>query len=282
MESERILIQWPGHDPEAIGMVSSVAAAPDGLLYVLHRNLDFDPVLAVDQEGQVLRSWGAGLYTIPHSIRVDPEGNTWTADSGSSQVYKFSPNGELLLHIDVGEMPDKDSPFRGTADIAFASDGTVFIADGYGNARILEYTADGERVREWGEPGTGPGQFNLPHAIAVDENDVIYVGDRENGRIQRFDREGGYLSEWDGLGRTFSLELDGESMWVGTARLDEPTSAPGWFLRLNRRNGNVLELVGSPGIHSATLDSGGGLVAGVRPNNLLVFHPIRAAGVRLR
>ena len=275
LQSQTLAISWPGHQADAVGMISSVAAGPDGLYYVLHRNLDFDPVLAIEGDGRVLRSWGSGLYTIPHSIRVDPDGNVWTVDSGSSQVYKFTPEGEQLLHLDVGEMPEKDSAFRGTADIAFASDGSLFIADGYGNARILEYSATGERVGEWGNRGTGPGEFNLPHAIAIDENDVIYIGDRENGRIQRFERDGRhrrYLGEWGGLGRTYALFLGGGFLWVGTARLDQPTGSPGWLMSLDRTNGEVLEQIASPGTHSVTVGADGTLLTGVRPNSLLRFR----------
>ena len=272
LESEPVTIEWTEHSGDAVGMISSVAAGPNGVYYALHRGPNVDPVLAIDGEGRVLRSWGAGLYTIPHSIRVDPEGNVWTVDSGSSQVYKFSPEGEQLLHIDVGEMPEKDSPFRGTADIAFTSDGSLLIADGYGNARVLEYSAAGERVGEWGKRGAGPGEFNLPHAIAVDDLDVVYVGDRENGRIQRFDRQGRFLGEWSGLGRTYSLFLKGDALWLGSARLDQPTGSPGWLMRLDRNSGGVLEQVDSPGTHSVTVGADGALFTGVRPNSLLRFH----------
>jgi hypothetical protein len=101
---------------------------------------------------------------------------------------------------------------------------------------------------------------------------VIYVGDRENGRIQRFDRTGNYLGEWGGLGRTYSLFLAGNALWVGTARLDQPTGSPGWLMRLDRNSGKVLELTESPGTHSVTLGSDGALVTGVRPNSLLRFR----------
>jgi hypothetical protein len=272
LKSEKLAIEWPGHASDAVGMISSVAAGPDGVCYALHRGLDADPVLAIDAGGRVLRSWGAGLYTIPHSIRVDRDGNVWTVDSGSSQVYKFSAEGEQLLHIDVGEMPERDSAFRGAADIAFASDGSLFIADGYGNARVLVYSAQGERIREWGKKGAGPGEFNLPHAIAIDEHDTVYVGDRENGRIQRFDPQGHYLGEWGGLGRTYSLFLTIDGLWLGAARLDQPTGAPGWLMRLNRQTGEIVELAESPGTHSVTVGADGAVFTGVRPNALLRFR----------
>ena len=90
------------------------------------------------------------------------------------------------------------------------ADGHLFIADGYRNARILEYTADGKKVNEWGRAGTGPGEFRLPHSIQIDERGIIYVADRENGRIQRFDRSGKFLGEWTQYGKTFGLALVGD------------------------------------------------------------------------
>jgi len=231
----------------AVEMVSSVAAGSDGMIYVLQRGPDADPVLAVDSQGQVKHSWGTGLYAIPHSIRVDPDGNVWTVDSGSSQTYKFSPHGKQLLHIDVGEMPEKNSPFRGTSDIAFAPNGNLLIADGYGNARILEYSPEGKRLRAWGRPGTGDGELNLPHSVAIDERGIIYVGDRENGRIQRFTREGNYIDQWDGLGKTYSLHLAGDAIWLGSHRLDESNGSPGWLIKLNRDTGKILGFVPSTG-----------------------------------
>jgi len=271
LHGELLALEGP-HKDWKISMPSSVAVGPKGVLYVLHRGADADPVVAFDAQGQVLRSWGEGLYAIPHSIRVDPAGNVWTVDSGSSQVYKFSPEGKQLLHIDVGEMPEKEGPFRGTSDIAFAPDGNLIIADGYGNSRILEYTADGRRVREFGKAGTGPGEFRLPHAVAIDERNIIYVGDRENGRVQRFSREGEYIDEWDGLGKAYSLQLDGGSIWMGSQRVDQRNGSPGWIFRLDRDSGKVLGFVESAGVHSIAVTSAGEPVTVGRPEKVLWFH----------
>ena len=173
-----------------------------GLIYILQRGADADPVIAVDRQGRIVRSWGRGLYKIPHSIRIDGDGNVWTVDAGSSMVYKFSADGKhQLKEINVGGLPTAPrSPFCGTTDIAFARD-RILIADGYGNARIVEYSNEGKRLREWGVAGESPGQFWIPHAIAIDEEGIIYVADRENGRIQRFSPERKYLDEWRHWGR---------------------------------------------------------------------------------
>src|SRR5579863_7110703 len=157
------VVQPPNADWEC-GMVSWVALDEKGTIYLLQRGEKADPVLVVDRDGKILRSWGKGLYKIPHSIRLDPQGNVWTVDAASSTVIKFSPQGEKLMQIDVGgQLQNSRSPFVGTTDIAFGPNGRIFISDGYGNARILEYTSDGKPVRECGSSGNGPGQFHLPH-----------------------------------------------------------------------------------------------------------------------
>jgi hypothetical protein len=219
------IVQPPNADWES-GMVSWVALDGKGTFYLLQRGEKADPVLVVNRDGKILRSWGKGLYKIPHSIRIDPHGNIWTVDAASSTVLEFSPQGEKLMQIDVCGQPENSrSQFVGTTDIAFGPNGRIFISDGYGNARILEYTSDGKRVREWGSAGTGPGQFHLPHSIVIDEDNIIYVADRENGRIERFDLDGKFLGEFPNLGRTYSLKLSGGALWAGTpASFTKPES----------------------------------------------------------
>jgi 6-bladed beta-propeller len=231
---------------EELGMVSWLARDPkSGVTWLIQRGDKADPVIAVDKEGRVLHSFGRGLYQIPHAIRLDPEGNVWTVDAGNSTVLKFSPKGKKLLQIDVGGRPETAlSAFRGTTDIAFAPKGRIFISDGYANARILEYSAAGKKVREWGNAGTGSGQFHLPHSLVVDENNILYVADRENGRIEKFDLDGKFLSEIPNLGRTYSLKLGANgTLWAGVQPLNEPPGSPGWVLKLDRKTGVILGYV---------------------------------------
>jgi sugar lactone lactonase YvrE len=248
-----------------------------GVIYLLQRGDKADPIVAVGRGGRVLRSWGKGMFTIPHSIRIDADGNVWTVDASASRVFKFTPEGKLLLTIDVGGQPAGTKPgsFNGTADIAFAPGGRIFIADGYGNARILEYRGDGARVREWGSRGTLPGQFHLPHGIAADERGVLYVADRENGRLQRFDLEGRFLSQVNGLGKTFSLKIAGDSLYIGTQPRNEPNGSPGWLMRLDRTSGKVLGYVESTGHHSVEVTPEGELLTGSRPDKVLWFRKPR-------
>ncbi len=143
---EQVLLSAKMASAASLGTVSSVAVDRDGIIYVLQRGDKLDPVLAVDREGRLLRSWGRGMFTVPHSVRVDSDGNIWTVDAGSSVVLKFSPQGKKLQEIDVGEVAPADKcafpTLCGTTDIAFGPNGRLFISDGYGNARILEYASD--------------------------------------------------------------------------------------------------------------------------------------------
>jgi hypothetical protein len=252
---------------QELGMVSWLARdAKTGVTWLIQRGDKADPVIAVDKEGRVLRSFGKGLYAIPHAIRLDPEGNVWTVDAGSSTVIKFSPKGKKLLEIDVDGQPERAiSPprraFLGTTDITFAANERIFISDGYANARILEYTANGRKVREWGSAGNGPGQFHLPHAVVVDENNILYVADRENGRIEKFDLDGKFLGEIPNLGRTYSLKLGANgTLWAGMQPLNEAPGSPGWIVRLDRETGKILGYVPvseKAGLHSVE-DAGDG------------------------
>ena len=256
-----------------LGMISSSASDGKGTIYLLQRGLSAQPVVAINEKGKVLREWGKGLYQIPHSIRIDPKGNIWTVDAASSRILKFTPQGKILLDFTVGEQPKTKSQFNGTADIAFAPDGHLFIADGYGNARVLEYDANGNRLRQWGTPGQGPGQLNLPHGIAIDKDQIIYVADRENGRIQRFTREGKYLSEIPGNGnKTFSLHLQNGALWIGCQPRNEPNGAPGWIMKLDPATGAILGQIDSPGHHSIDVSKKGEILTGVRPDQLLWFR----------
>ena len=254
--------ELPIHLPEGqeLGKVSWIARNPQtGLTWLIQRGDKAEPVIAVDATGRVVHSFGKGLYTIPHALRIDPAGNVWTVDAGSSRVIKFSPSGTKLLQIDIGGMPEGCTGFCGTTDIAFAKGGRIFVSDGYRNGRILEYTAAGLLVRQWGEKGTGVGQFHLPHSIVIDQDNIVYVADRENKRIEKFDLEGKFLGEIANLGRTYSLELGPKgTLWASMAPQDEQTGAPGWLVELDRRTGKILGSVPvtrSGGLHTVEVDA---------------------------
>jgi sugar lactone lactonase YvrE len=259
----------------SVGTVSSVAIDRGGVIYVLQRGDKADPVIAVDQDGKTLRSWGKGMFTVPHSVRIDGEGNVWTVDAGSSTIVKFTPQGRKLQQIDVGEMAVGDKcavppSLCGTTDITFGPNGRLFISDGYGNARILEYGADGKRVKVWGSAGSGPGQFNIPHGIANDGR-TLYVADRGNSRVQRFDLDGRYLGQWTNLGRPFALQVSDGALWVSTM-FAKPA-----MLKVDPATGKVLGQMDAPGPHSINVNQAGDVVAsgccgGSNPNGYSLFR----------
>jgi len=162
IEKVTVTIQPPAN--WELGRISAVAIGRDGVAYVLQRGDKADPVIVVDRTGRVLHSWGKGLFKIPHSIKVDPEGNVWTTDAGDGRVLKFTAQGKQLQEIVLGDAPfGKDCGFPsaavnnfidacGTTDILFLPGGRLLLTDGYGKMRVLEYAADGRRVREWGGP----------------------------------------------------------------------------------------------------------------------------------
>lgn len=267
-------IQPPGAGWE-IGYPSAVAMANDGTIYVLQRGEKADPVLVMNRDGKILRSWGKGMFKIPHSIRIDPNGNIWTVDSSSSMILKFTPQGEKLMEISVGEQPTGRGATSGTSDIAFGPNGRLFISDGYGNARVLEYSAKGERVRQWGSAGSGPGQFRQPHGIAVDDG-IIYVADRQNGRLQRFDLNGKYLGEWANLGMVTTVAVRDGALWIGTQLRNLPTGSDGWLMKIDRKTGKLLGYVDSAhGHHIVNPSKSGDLFSGARPDTVLWFRAAR-------
>ena len=223
-----------------LGAVSGVAVDVAGNLYVIQRGPDADPILVFDQRGTLLRSWGKGDFEIPHSLRLDRSGNIWALDAGASKVIEYTPTGQKRLTISVEPVPVTGSPFRGVTDLAFAPNGDALITDGYGNARVLEYTANGKKVREWGHSGSGPGEFHLPHAIQISRSGTVYVADRENGRIELFSLDGRYLRAFDGVGRCYALQFDDHALWATLGRLDQDPGAPGWLVKLDPATGHIL------------------------------------------
>lgn len=145
-----------------------------------------------------------------HGLRIDHEGNVWTTDLDTHLVIKHDPNGKVLLTLGkagvAGDTPDLfDSP----ADVAIAPNGDIYVADGYGNTRVVKFNKDGKFLKQWGKPGEGPGEFDLVHAIVLDAKGRVYVGDRENERIQVFDADGKFIEQWPGIKWPYGLFLQG-------------------------------------------------------------------------
>jgi len=147
--------------------------------------------------GKILNSWGSDLFIMPHGLTVDEMNNVWITDVALNEVFKFNHNGELLLKVGVAKIAGDDSAhFNLPTDVAIAHDGSFYVSDGYGNSRIIKFSKEGKYLFAWGEKGIGHGQFNIPHGISLDSHGNVFVADRENNRIQEFDKEGNFLKEW--------------------------------------------------------------------------------------
>lgn len=199
--------------------VDGVAVDSHDNVYLLTR---FEPrVIVYDREGNFLRSWGEGFFTPrTHGITVAPDDSVYCVDEGAHTIYHFTPHGELLDEIgtrgaasDTGYDGSLESihaagPFNRPTNVAIAPNGDLYVSDGYGNARVHRFRPDGTLVQSWGEPGTGPGQFMLPHGIAVTNDGRVIVADRENDRLQFFSPDGEFLEEWTDVQRPTAIYLD--------------------------------------------------------------------------
>src|SRR5215467_10650064 len=166
---------------------AGVAVNSKGHIYVFHRGKH--SLMEFDSSGKFIRSIADDLFVTAHMVRVDSEDNIWTTDVGSHVVLKLSPDGRVLLALGRMRIPGDDVlHFNQPTDVAFDRDGNIYVTDGYGNSRILKFDKYGRPLMGWGMKGTGPGQFDLPHTIVIDGG-LVYVGDRENARIQIFDRD---------------------------------------------------------------------------------------------
>ncbi len=217
------------------GSTSAVDVAPDGSsIWVAERcganscaNSPLDPVLLFDSTGTLVRSFGAGMLLSPHGIAVDAEGNVWVTDcactGGSAQarpgaghqVFKFSPEGRLLMALGTPGGAREPGYFWQPNDVLVAPNGDIYVAEGHSsaegaNARILKFSKDGTLIASFGRKGSGPGEFDQPHALAMDSRGRLLVGDRGNNRIQIFDQRGTFLAEWRQFSRPSGLFIDRE------------------------------------------------------------------------
>src|SRR5260370_34241083 len=192
---------WPIlPDGMVLGQVSGVAVDAHNHVFIFHRAegswatdkthpIASPTILCFDgTSGRLLASWGENRFLEPHGLRVDAHDNVWVTDRGLQQVFKFSHDGKLLLTLGTERVSGVDAThFAKTTDIAFASDGSLYVSDGYGNNRVAKFSADGKFLFDWGHKGQGPGEFDLPHSVAVGTPGNGYVADRSNARIQVFD-----------------------------------------------------------------------------------------------
>ena len=217
-----------------------------------------DPILKFDASGRLLKSFGAGMFILPHGLHVDHAGNIWVTDNlgrtgKGQQVIKFSPDGKVLMTLGkagvAGSGPDE---FNAPSAVYVAPSGDIFVADGHGgdtNARIVKFDKDGKFIKTWGKKGAGPGEFNVPHALAMDSSGRLFVGDRANSRIQIFDQDGKFLAEWKQFGRPSGVFIDkGDIIYVADSESND-TQNPGFKrgLRIgSAKDGKVTALIPDP------------------------------------
>jgi len=194
-----VVPSWPARPKNLTwGAVAGIAISPSDQIWTFNRGPV--PVQVYTADGEFVRSWGEGQFREPHQVRIDREGFVWLVDSGRHVVKKFTPEGKLLLTLGTDDEPGEDSThLNRPTDVAIAPSGQVFVADGYGNNRIVHFNDRGQFVRTWGSLGAAPGQFSLPHSIAFDSRGRLFVADRNNARVQVFDQAGRFLDEWRDL-----------------------------------------------------------------------------------
>jgi DNA-binding beta-propeller fold protein YncE len=226
------------------GATSAIDIAPNGHVWVAERcgantcaGSNLPPILEFDPSGKLLKSFGAGMFVFPHGLHVDRDGNVWITDAQGRdgkghQVFKFSPEGEVLLTLGkAGVAGSAADEFNQPSDVAVAENGDIFVADGHdtgSNMRIVKFTKDGKFIKTWGKPGSGPGEFNVPHGIAFDSTGRLFVADRANNRIQIFDQEGNFGWQWKQFSRLSGIYIDKNDVLYGSDSESNTKRNPGW------------------------------------------------------
>jgi len=189
--------------------VGGVGVDSNDNVYVFNRG--DHPMMVFDREGNFLRSWGEGQYPRAHGVHIAPDDTMFLTDDGGHFVRKVTLDGKVLLELGVPGKPApymSGEPFHRCTHTALSPQGDIYVSDGYGNSRVHKYTPDGKLVLSWGEPGTGEGEFNIVHNICCDADGWVYVADRENHRVQVFDGNGKYETQWNNMHRASGLCME--------------------------------------------------------------------------
>ena len=189
--------------------VAAVAVDHKDRVYVFNRGEH--PMIVFDRDGKFLRSWGEGVFNRAHGLHIGPDETLYCTDDGDHSVRKCTLDGKILLTIGIPGKPApymSGEPFHRCTHTALSPRGDIYVSDGYGNSRIHKYSPDGKLLKSWGEAGTGPGEFNIPHNLCCDPDGWVYVADRENHRVQVFNGDGKYEAEWHNLHRPCGMFME--------------------------------------------------------------------------
>jgi DNA-binding beta-propeller fold protein YncE len=264
--------------------IGGISVDAQDRVFVLNRSTEH-PVMVFDREGNFLTSWGQGLFKRAHGSGVGPDGSIYCTDDENHTVRKFSPEGKLLMTLgnedqpsDTGYVPKwfdffwslntivrGGPPFNRPTGVAVAESGNIYVADGYGNARVHKFTSDGKLLLSWGGPGYGPSEFRLPHDIFVDKQERVWVPDRENSRIQIFDSNGKLLDQWENVFRPTDVHIDDDGVvYVSELCLRLSIFSPDGevLARWSTQEGADLDNALFVAPHTITLDSRGDIYTG--------------------
>ena len=224
----------------------SVAIDSREHVFVFHRGQH--SIIEFDKDGNFVRSWGDGVFLRPHGLKFDREGNLWAVDDGGQIVVKMDSLGRVRTVLGrKGQKGETNDTFNRPTDIAFAANGDFYVTDGYGNSRVVKFSKDYRFVKTWGKKGTGEGEFNTPHSVAIDKRGRVYIADRENHRMQIFDADGKFITQWKHVGSPWGVVItDDESMYMCDGYANR-------VLKLNL-SGEVLGTLAGPGKAPGQLD----------------------------
>ena len=255
---------------ERFGLVSRVAADAQDRIYVFQRR--DPPVVVFQRDGTYLTAWGSGEVADPHGLKIAGD-VVYTTDRSDSVAKAFTLDGKVLLslgqrgvHSDTGctgapwLAQRAAGPFNHPTEMMPHPNGDIYVTDGYRNARVHRFTRDGRLIASWGEPGHGPGQFHLPHSIAIGASGTLHVADRANQRIQLFTPDGAFLGQWTGMGgpNDITRGADGNFYIAEQEHGDQPA-----YVCVRDPNGNVLTRLESRHVHGVGVDSRGDIYAGL-------------------
>ncbi len=278
------IANWAKMPPGRLwGSTAGVAIDPDGKsVWAIDRcgansciGSNVDPIVKFDKDGRFVKSFGGGLFAFPHGITVDRDGNVWATDAGGGggrghQVIKFSPEGRVLLRLGVAGVPGNDQThFNNPSAVLIAPNGDIFVGDGHGgmsNNRIVKFDKNGKYLMEWGMKGSGEGQFDTPHALAMDSQGRLFVGNRNNNRIDLFTQDGKFIASWPQFSRPSGVFIDqNDNLYVADSESESVSrNHPGWKrgIRIgSAKDGSVRYFIPDPVDVSDTTSAAEGVAA---------------------